>query len=157
MLGPLWHNRFRIRCCHCSSSGCCCGMGSIPGPIISTCCGRGAKNEQCERCIGKKRYVNPTKRWETERHPSILWNLVWKSFLASHDFEISVRLRRGNLFLPHIVLTTAAQLGLELPGLLPMSLPFSQFPPLSLSLAPLIIQSSSLNFCTWGQITRKPK
>ena len=28
----LWHSRFRIWCCYCSSSGHCSGMGSIPGP-----------------------------------------------------------------------------------------------------------------------------
>ena len=28
---PLWHNRLRTLHCDCSHSGCCCGMGSIPG------------------------------------------------------------------------------------------------------------------------------
>ena len=27
---PLWYSGLRIQCCYCSSSGCCCGIGSIP-------------------------------------------------------------------------------------------------------------------------------
>ena len=33
---PWWHNGLRIQGCHCSSLGCCCGTGSIPGLGIST-------------------------------------------------------------------------------------------------------------------------
>ena len=36
---PLWHGGLKIWC-HCSGSGRCCSLGSIPGPGISTCCGR---------------------------------------------------------------------------------------------------------------------
>ena len=32
-------SRLRIRCYHCSSSGCCCVLGSIPGPGIFVCHG----------------------------------------------------------------------------------------------------------------------
>ena len=35
---PRWHRKFRIQHCHCSGSGHCCGMGSVPGPGISACC-----------------------------------------------------------------------------------------------------------------------
>ena len=32
----LWHSGIRIQHCHCSSLGCCCGAGFIPGPGTST-------------------------------------------------------------------------------------------------------------------------
>ena len=35
---PLWHSRLRIQCHRCSSSGCCCGSGSVPGLGTFTCC-----------------------------------------------------------------------------------------------------------------------
>ena len=44
--GVPWRlSRLRIWCCHCSSSGNSCGMGSIPGPWTSTClvCGQRKK------------------------------------------------------------------------------------------------------------------
>ena len=41
---PWWLSRLRIQCCHCSSSGCCCGRGSTLGPGTSTCHGRGPKD-----------------------------------------------------------------------------------------------------------------
>ena len=28
----LWSSWLKIQCCYCSGVGCCCGMGSIPGP-----------------------------------------------------------------------------------------------------------------------------
>ena len=31
MAVPLWHIGLRIQYCHCSCSGCCCGVGSLPG------------------------------------------------------------------------------------------------------------------------------
>ena len=34
---PMWFSRLRIWHCHCSGSGCCCGVGSIPGPGIYAC------------------------------------------------------------------------------------------------------------------------
>ena len=43
---PLGHSRLRIWCCHCRGSGCCCGMGSIPGPGTSTCHGQGQKKNR---------------------------------------------------------------------------------------------------------------
>ena len=33
----LWHSQLSIWHCHCSGSGCCCGMGSIPCPGTFTC------------------------------------------------------------------------------------------------------------------------
>ena len=45
----------RIQCCHHSSLGCCCGVGLIPGPGTSACCGLG----------GKKRSVIKRKEWLT--------------------------------------------------------------------------------------------
>ena len=43
---PLWCIRLSIQHCHYSSSGCCCGMGSIPGPGISTCCRQKKKKKK---------------------------------------------------------------------------------------------------------------
>ena len=40
---PWWLIRLRIQHCHYSSSGQCCGSGSIPGRRTSTCRGRGQK------------------------------------------------------------------------------------------------------------------
>jgi len=33
-------------CCPCGGSGCCYGMGSIPGPGTSTCCGCGQRKKK---------------------------------------------------------------------------------------------------------------
>ena len=41
---PWWLSRLRTQCCYCCGSGCCCGVGLIPGPGTSLCC----------RCIQKK-------------------------------------------------------------------------------------------------------
>ena len=38
---PLWCSGLRIQRCPCCSSGCCCGVGSIPSPGTSSCCGHG--------------------------------------------------------------------------------------------------------------------
>ena len=35
---PMLLSRLRIWHCHCSSSGCCCVLGLIPGPGTSACC-----------------------------------------------------------------------------------------------------------------------
>ena len=40
---PWWHGRLRIRCCHFSVSGHCCGKGSIPGLGIYICHGHSPK------------------------------------------------------------------------------------------------------------------
>ena len=37
----MWHSGLRIWPCHCSGSGCCCGLSSVPGPGTSACCGCG--------------------------------------------------------------------------------------------------------------------
>ena len=42
----LWGRGLRIQCCHCSSSGCCCGMGSIPGLGTSACHGYSQKERK---------------------------------------------------------------------------------------------------------------
>ena len=47
MMGiPLSRSGLRIRRCHRSCSGCCCVMGSIPGPRISTHCGVQPKKKE---------------------------------------------------------------------------------------------------------------
>ena len=43
---PMWLSRLRIQPYHCSGSGCCCGVGSIPDPGISICCGCGKKKKK---------------------------------------------------------------------------------------------------------------
>ena len=47
---PLWISGLTIQCCQCSGSGCCCGMGSIPGVGTST----------CHRCRKKKKFLADT-------------------------------------------------------------------------------------------------
>ena len=42
---PLWSSRLRIQYCHCCGSGCCCGVGSIPGPRTFVFCRR-SRNRQ---------------------------------------------------------------------------------------------------------------
>jgi len=41
---PMWLRALRTWHCHCSGSGCCCGVGSIPHPGTSTCC-RGSQKQ----------------------------------------------------------------------------------------------------------------
>ena len=43
---PWWLSELRIQCCHFSSSGPCCGTGSVTGPETSTCHKRGQKNKE---------------------------------------------------------------------------------------------------------------
>ena len=43
---PMWLSRLKIQPYHCSGSGCCCGVGSIPDPGISICCGCGKKKKK---------------------------------------------------------------------------------------------------------------
>ena len=43
---PMWNSRLRIRHCHCSSLGRCCGVSWIPGLGISTCCGAQLKKNK---------------------------------------------------------------------------------------------------------------
>ena len=43
---PLWHSGLRIWCCHCSTSGGCCGSGSVPGPGTSTSYSPGQRRKQ---------------------------------------------------------------------------------------------------------------
>lgn len=42
----LWGNGFRIWCCPCCGLGHCCGVCSIPGPGICTCCECGPKKKK---------------------------------------------------------------------------------------------------------------
>ena len=46
---PLLCSGLRVWRCHCTSSGCCCGTGSIPGPGTSSCCRCGQKQKQKEK------------------------------------------------------------------------------------------------------------
>ena len=57
----FWHSGLTIQCCHCNSSGCCCGMGLIPGPGTSICCKCGQRKEG--RNKGKKE-----KKKEEKQH-----------------------------------------------------------------------------------------
>ena len=43
---PRWLSRLRIQHCHCSGSGHCCGVGSIPGLGTFRCCGHDQKKEK---------------------------------------------------------------------------------------------------------------
>ena len=56
----LWLSRLRIRCCHCCGFGYSCGMGYIPGPETSACCGHSQKKKKKKK---KKRemYKRPAK------------------------------------------------------------------------------------------------
>ena len=45
----LWHSRLRIQHCHCSSLGCCCVTGSIPGLGTSICHGHDRKKGRKKR------------------------------------------------------------------------------------------------------------
>ena len=45
MAVPLWFNRLRIQCGHCSGLGCCCGTDLITGLGTSTCCRKGKKKK----------------------------------------------------------------------------------------------------------------
>ena len=42
----MWHRGLKLQCCHCSSLGCCCGVGLIPGPGTSICGGCGQKKKK---------------------------------------------------------------------------------------------------------------
>ena len=42
---PLWLSGLRIQCCHCSSLGQCCGVGSVLGLGASICCGTAKKRK----------------------------------------------------------------------------------------------------------------
>ena len=61
------------RCCHCTSSGQCCGSGSIPGLGISTCCRPGQ--------IKQKLKQNTQKNIESKKTD-------FASELANADFDI---------------------------------------------------------------------
>jgi len=41
-----WHSRLKIQLCHCSGSGCYCGVGLTPGLETSTCLGCGQKKKK---------------------------------------------------------------------------------------------------------------
>ena len=51
---PLWYSGLRIRCCHCSGSGCCWGWGLIPGPGTSTCHGCAKTNNNNKKRMVKR-------------------------------------------------------------------------------------------------------
>ena len=55
---PLWHRGLKIWCGHCSSLGHCYGMGLIPGPGISTCCGCSPKRNKKESSRVEKGRIN---------------------------------------------------------------------------------------------------
>ena len=50
----MWLRGLRIRHCQCSSSGCCCGAGSIPDLGISSCHRYGRKERKRERDGGRE-------------------------------------------------------------------------------------------------------
>lgn len=54
-----WLSGLRIRHCHCSGSGCCCGVDLIPGPGTFICCGRGQTPNKTNQ---QKRLVRLCKR-----------------------------------------------------------------------------------------------
>ena len=57
---PLWCSGLRIWSCHCSSSGHCCGTGSILGPGTFTCCRHGQNLFVCF-CFFLKKNNNSRK------------------------------------------------------------------------------------------------
>ena len=59
---PLWCSRLRIRCCQCSSLGCCCIKGLFPGLGTSTHLGHGQKKKK------KKPKINqPTNKQQQQK------------------------------------------------------------------------------------------
>ena len=65
---PLWLSKLRIQCYHCCGSDYSCGVGSIPGPGTSTCCGYSQKKKKKGRKKERKR------KWAfiTKRPPSFI-------------------------------------------------------------------------------------
>ena len=55
---PLWHRGLKLQCCHCSSLGCCCGVGLIPGPGTSICGGCGQKKKKKKKERKERNYEN---------------------------------------------------------------------------------------------------
>ena len=45
---PLWYSGLRTQHCHCSTSGKCCGTGSIPGPEPYICHKCGFPPKKCK-------------------------------------------------------------------------------------------------------------
>ena len=64
----IWH-------CHCSSSGHCCGVGSIPGLGTSTCCGHSQKQTSRAPCHLQFRDIQTLCPW--------VFSLIFKSRVPS--------------------------------------------------------------------------
>ena len=66
----LWHSTLRILSCYCSSSGCCYGMGLIPGLGTSACHGWGLNklinktNTENKEKEGRNKIVKKKKKEE---------------------------------------------------------------------------------------------
>ena len=69
--GPLWRSRFRIQCCHCSSSSRCWGTGLIPSLGTSVGHGRGKPSlfNQIVWILSKTKKKQPT--WYFRRYLSL--------------------------------------------------------------------------------------
>ena len=68
---PLWLSGLSIQHCHRSSSGCCCGTGSISGPDLSSAVGTAKKNIQSL----------PGVRWDGNKEVEL-------GYLANGSFEL---------------------------------------------------------------------
>jgi len=75
---PLWHNGLRIRHCHCSGSGCCCGVGSITSLGTSACRRHGQNQNKTEGKLEGKPFGVCDLIWWKERHFCILRKFPYK-------------------------------------------------------------------------------
>ena len=61
----MWHSGLRIQCCHCSSLGCCCGLGT------SACCWHGQKEKKSNCFCNQKKHFNKNSvKW--------LYHFLWQ-------------------------------------------------------------------------------
>ena len=106
---PWWWSGLRIRHCHCSSLGCCCGTGLIPGPRIYTCCRSRQKRTVLLRTFCKHCSVHVDKHYLLNSGMCIisyaLNNFYWIMPTCSPIYTLASTVRNWSLVVPSLINT----------------------------------------------------
>lgn len=91
----MWLSGLKIQSCHCSGSGCCPGVGLVPGPKTSTCHGCGQKTPTRSQKVFT--FWPPSSSSPSLLHPL---PLVPNSDLFFYEFIFEVKLTYSTTSVP---------------------------------------------------------